>query len=233
MAEQNTRDAKLAQYLNEAYGKEKELETALQAHISITTKAPYKKRLQQHLKETKNHARQVERRIKQLGGKAELVPAPGPVGEAASAVTAVASKAMAAAKGPIHVLRGTGENEKMLRNARDEYWNEFEEIAIYTAIETLAETVGDKETAKLARGIRREEERMAKFVEGQIPQLAKAVAREEIPAAERRANGGARRRRSASRSRSASSGSRRSSSGSRSSSSRSRSTSRRTGSRSS
>ncbi|MEA2418769.1 MAG: hypothetical protein QOE60_975 [Thermoleophilaceae bacterium] len=193
MAEQSTRDLKLVQYLNEAYGKEKELEVALQAHISMTTKPPYKKRLQQHLKETKAHARQVERRIKQLGGKAELVPAPGPVGEAASAVAEVASKAVAAAKGPLHALRGTGENEKMLKNAKTEYWNEFEEIATYTSIETLAETVGDKDTAKIARGIRREEERMAKFLEGQIPQLTKAVAREEIPAAERRTNGGARR----------------------------------------
>ena len=43
----------------------------------------------------------------------------------------------------------------MLKNAKTEYWNEFEEIAIYTAIETLADTVGDKETVKLARGIRR------------------------------------------------------------------------------
>ena len=33
MSETNTRDAKLIQYLNEAYGKERELETALQAHI--------------------------------------------------------------------------------------------------------------------------------------------------------------------------------------------------------
>jgi ferritin-like metal-binding protein YciE len=200
MAEQNTRDAKLVQYLNEAYGKERELETALQAHISMTTKAPYKKRLKQHLQETKGHARQVERRIKQLGGKASAAPAPGPVGEAASAVTAAASKAVSAAKGPLHVLRGTGENEKMLKNAKTEYWNEFEEIATYTAIETLAETVGDKDTAKLARGIRREEERMAKFLEGQIAQLTKGVAREEIPAAERRTNGGRRRTRSSSRS---------------------------------
>jgi ferritin-like metal-binding protein YciE len=221
MADQTVRDLKLIQYLNEAYGKEKELETALQAHIGMTTKAPYKKRLQQHLKETKAHARQVERRIKQLGGKAEAVPAPGPIGDAASAVTSVAGKAVSAAKGPLHALRGTGENEKMLKNAKTEFWNEHEEIATYTAIETLADTVGDKETAKLAREIRREEERMAKFLAGQIPTLTKAVAREEIPAAER--NGGtSRRRRTSSRSRSASS-SRAKGSRSRSSSSRSRS----------
>jgi ferritin-like metal-binding protein YciE len=220
MAEQTVRDLKLIQYLNEAYGKEKELETALQAHIGMTTKMPYKKRLQQHLKETKAHARQVERRIKQLGGKAEAGPAPGPIGDVASAATSAASKAVSAAKGPLHAIRGTGENEKMLKNAKTEFSEEHEEIATYTAIETLADAVGDKDTVKLARGIRREEERMAKFLAGQIPTLTKAVAREEIPASER--NGGTRRRRAASsRSRSSSSSPARSSSGSRSSGSRS------------
>jgi ferritin-like metal-binding protein YciE len=199
MADQSTRDLKLIQYLNEAYGKERELETALQAHISMTTKPPYKKRLQQHLTETKGHARQVERRIKQLGGKAEIVPAPGPIGDAASAVTSAASKAVARAKGPLHAIRGTGEQERMLKNAKTEFWNEHEEIATYQSIETLAETVGDTETARLARGIRREEERMAKFLAGQIPTLTKAVAREEIPARERRREGGRRRRATRSR----------------------------------
>jgi ferritin-like metal-binding protein YciE len=219
MADQTVRDTKLVQYLNEAYGKEKELETALQAHIGMTTRPPYKKRLQQHLKETKGHARSVERRIKQLGGKAEALPAPGPVGEVASAATTVASKAVSAAKGPLHAIRGTGENEKMLKNAKTEYWNEHEEIATYTAIETLAESVGDRDTAKLARDIRREEERMAKFLQSQIPALSKGVAKEEIPAAERR-NGGSRRTITRRRSTACRSGA------SRSSSARSRSTTR-------
>jgi ferritin-like metal-binding protein YciE len=188
--EMTTRDAKLVQYLNEAYGKEKELETALNAHIKMTTRPPYKKRLQEHLRETKAHARTVERRIKKLGGKAEAGPGPEPIAGAASAVTGAASKAVAAAKGPMHALRGTGEQEKMLKNAKTEYFNEYEEIATYMAIETLADSLGDKETAKLARDIRRQEERMARFLERQIPALTKAVMREEIPAAERRANSG-------------------------------------------
>jgi ferritin-like metal-binding protein YciE len=222
MADPNARDTKLIQYLNEAYGKEKELETALQAHIAMTTKAPYKKRLQEHLRETKGHAREVKRRIKELGGKAEAGPissGPDVVVEAATGLTAVASKAVAAAQGPLHAIRGTGMAEKMLKNARTEYHNEFEEIGFYASIESLAETVGDKDTAKLARSIRREEERMAKFLEKQIEQLAKAVAREEIPAAERR-NGGSSRRRSSSSSRRSSTSSRSSSNG-RSTSSRS------------
>ncbi|HYY21298.1 MAG TPA: DUF892 family protein [Thermoleophilaceae bacterium] len=193
MAETSARDVKLIQYLNEAYGKEKELETALQAHIAMTTRAPYKKRLQTHLKETKAHSRAVERRIKQLGGSDMIA-------QTLNAVQAAAAKGLATAKGPLHALRGTSEPEKMLKNAKTEYWNEAEEIATYTAIETLAEEVGDRETVRLARGIKREEERMARFLERQIPALTKAVVREEVPADQR--DGGRRGSRSASRSRS-------------------------------
>ncbi|MEY2535260.1 MAG: hypothetical protein QOF29_3170 [bacterium] len=186
-----TRDAKLIQYLNEAYGKEKELETALQAHIKMAKRPPYKKRLQEHLKETKAQAKGLERRIKALGGKAERspLPVPGPAAavEAATAVTAAATKAMAAAKGPIHALRGSGEAEKQLKNAKDELWNEYEEIGNYIAIETLADSLSDPETAKLARDHRKQEERMAAFLVKLIPTLAKAVVTEEIPPAERRA----------------------------------------------
>src|SRR5438045_6802191 len=189
MAELNERDTKLVQYLNEAYGKEKQLETALEAHIAMTTRAPYKKRLQAHRKETKAHARDVERRIKKLGGQA----GGDGVVAAASTLQTAANKAAALATGPLHVARGTSEQEKLLKNAKTEFQDEAEEIATYTAIETLAETVNDKETAKLARTIRREEERMRDFLAKLIPQLTKAVATEEIPAAERRSSGGRRR----------------------------------------
>ena len=175
MSDPNERDAKLVQYLNEAYGKERELETALQVDIAITSKAPYKKRLKQHLSETKRHAKALERRIKQLGG-----------GPATAAVQSVVGKATAVAKGPLHALRGSGEQEKMLKNAKTQYFNEHEEISTYLALETFATKVGDKETAKIAREIRREEERMARFLEGQVKSLAVAVALEEVPAAQRR-----------------------------------------------
>ena len=222
--EPNSRDTKLIQYLNEAYGKERQLETALQAHIQMASpRPPYKKRLQQHLRETKDHAKRVERRIKQLGGKAVPVDVPGPepVDKMAEAVTSAANKAVAAAKGPMHAIRGTGEEEKLLKNAKTEYWNEAEEIATYSAIQTLAESVGDRDTAQLAKAIKRDEERMQAFLERLIPQLTKAVARSEIPASER--NGGSRRRSRSSRS--SSNGSRASSSGRSSSSSRSKSSS--------
>jgi hypothetical protein len=46
----------------------------------------------------------------------------------------------------------------------------------------------------VARGIRREEERMQRFLERLIPQLTRAVARAEIPASERNGGRGRRRR---------------------------------------
>jgi ferritin-like metal-binding protein YciE len=188
MAELQEREAKLIQYLNEAYGKEKELEAGLQAHIKMTTRNSYKKRLRDHLKETKAQATGLKGRIRELGGKAEVAPAPGPdvVGEAASAVTSIASKAVSAAKGPLHAVRGTSEPEQMLKNAKTEFSDEAEEIANYNAIEALAEALGDKDTAKLARGYRREEERMSKFLEKTIPQLTKEVVKAEIPAGQRK-----------------------------------------------
>jgi ferritin-like metal-binding protein YciE len=188
MAEISERDTKLIQYLNEAYGKEKQLETDLQAHIGMTTKAAYKKRLQQHLQETKRHAREVERRIKGLGGEA---------GGRVQAAATVASKGFAVARGPLHMVRGTSEQEMLLKNAQTEYSEEHHEIATYTTIEALADSVGDRETSQLARTIRREEDRMARYLERLIPQLTKAVARAEIPSSQR--NGGARRRRSSRR----------------------------------
>jgi ferritin-like metal-binding protein YciE len=174
MADPNERDAKLIQYMNEAYGKERELEVALQVDIAMTTKAPYKKRLQQHLKETKAHAKALDRRIKKLGGGRS------------STVASLVGKATAVAKGPLHAVRGDGTQEKMLKNAKTQYTAENEEISTYLALEVFATKVGDSETAKLARDIRKEEERMAKFLEGEIRQLAGATALDEVPASQRR-----------------------------------------------
>jgi ferritin-like metal-binding protein YciE len=186
MSETPTRDAKLVQLLNEAYTKEKQLETALQAHVQVTTRDDYAKRLKDHLKETESHATQVSRRIKQLGGKPETVSLPGPEGlsRAAESVSDVVGKAKAAAQGPLHAVRGSGEQDRMLRNARTEYQEEAHEIATYTVIDSLATAVGDTQTAKLARDILRQEERMQQFLADLLPQLSVDVAHDEIPVSE-------------------------------------------------
>jgi ferritin-like metal-binding protein YciE len=193
--EMTKRDAKVVQYLNDAYATERRLEIALQAHIAMTPRADYKKRLREHLKETKAHARSVERRIKALGGEAETVsvPGPDPLAKGAKGAKAAVQRAAAAAQGPLHAVRGTGQQERMLKNARTEYQDEAGEIATYRAIEALAKAVGDKETAKLARDIGREEKRMADFLVGLIDQLALDVVHDEVPVSEIGAPAAARR----------------------------------------
>src|SRR4051795_9788004 len=218
MAELNARDAKLVQFLNEAHAKEAELEADLTAHINLTQKAPYKKKLQEHLKETRDHKRRVAQRIKQLGGQASQgVRAPG----VPDAVGELAGKGVAAVKGQLGVARAalTEQAETHLRNAREELREEWVEIGTYTAIEAFATEVGDKETVRLARDIRRDEEKTARSREKLIPQLVKDVVKNEIPRDQRAQTG--RSRSSTSRRRSTSSSSRTSSS---TSSSRSRST---------
>jgi len=186
--EVGVREGKLIQYLNEAYGKEKQLEQALSAHIKQTTNAPYKKKLQAHLKETKAHARSLQQRIKALGGKAEAVDLPGPdaVSDVATGAASVVGKAVAAAQGAVQAARGTSIEEKLLKQAKDQYHEEAEEIANYTAIIQLADSLSDKDTVKIAKAILREEQRMAKYLEGLIPKLTKAVVTAEIPARQRK-----------------------------------------------
>jgi ferritin-like metal-binding protein YciE len=189
----NERDTKLVQWLNEAHAKEAELEADLAAHIKLTKKAPYKRRLQKHLTETRDHKRSVAKRIKKLGGTPAAMkvtaktPVPEIVGEAAG-------KGVAAVKGQVGAARAlvTSQPETHLRNAQEELREEHVEIALYTRIETLAEQVGDRETAKLARSIRSDEEQMAKWLDAELPRLVKELVKEEIPRDQR--NGGQRRR---------------------------------------
>ena len=176
MPDLNERDAKLVQWLQEAHAKESELEMDLTAHISLTQKQAYKKRLREHLTQTKAHKRAVASRIKKLGGELSGGPLPGPAGE-------VAGKGVAAVKGQLGALRAavTAQAETHLRNAQEELREEHVEIALYTRIETFAREVGDADTAKLAAGIRREEERMAKYLEAELVRLVKELVRAEVP----------------------------------------------------
>ena len=177
----NERDTKVVQWLSEAHAKEAELEAELTAHIALTQKTSYKHRLRKHLTETRDHKRRVASRVKQLSGSS---PAAGtPIPGVPSVVGEIAGKTVAAVKGQVGVARAaiTAQAETHLRNAQDELREEHIEIAIYNRIEALAVEVGDKDTAQLARAIRRDEERMAKFLDAELKRLVKDVVRSAIP----------------------------------------------------
>jgi ferritin-like metal-binding protein YciE len=68
-------------------------------------------------------------------------------------------QALALGKTPFDLLRGSGGEEKVLKYAKVACASEALEIATYTAIERLASSVGDHETAQLAASILADEER--------------------------------------------------------------------------
>jgi ferritin-like metal-binding protein YciE len=165
----NSAEQKLVQYLNEAQATEQALIRVLQSQIAMTPRGSYRSGLEKHLVETRDHADRVGLRLEALGqGSNPLLAA---VGLAQSVVGQV----LALGKTPFDLLRGSGGEEKVLKNAKDACATEALEIATYTALERLARSVGDDETARLAASIRGDEEKMLERILREIPKLTEAV----------------------------------------------------------
>ena len=90
------------------------------------------------------------------------------------------AQALALGKTPLDLLRGSGGEEKVLKNAKDAAATEALEIATYTSIERLATAVGDKATARLAASIRADEQRMLDKILKEIPKLTDKVVRADV-----------------------------------------------------
>ena len=160
---------KVVQYLTEAHASESALVRVLQSQIAMTPRGSYRAGLETHLTETRNHADRVSRRLKTLDQGSN--PFTAFVGLWEDLV----GQALALGKTPFDLLRGSGGEEKVLKNAKDACATEALEIATYTAIERLARAVGDQETAKLAASIRADEEKMLQRILREIPKLTDAV----------------------------------------------------------
>ena len=169
-----TAEQKLTQYLQEAHAAETGLIRQLQSQIAVTPKGRYRDGLERHLAETRDHAARVQARIGELGESGN------PLLAGLGAVESLSAQWLALIKTPIDLLRGTGGEEKILKNAKDSAALETLEIATYTAIERFAKAVGDDETARLAVSIRSDEEKMLDLIMKEIPALAEAVARAEV-----------------------------------------------------
>jgi ferritin-like metal-binding protein YciE len=167
-------DQKIVQYLEEAHAAERALVRVLQSQIAMTPRGSYRSALEAHLDETRDHAARVATRLGELGhGGNPLLVLVG-------AAETVIGQVLALGKTPIDLLRGSGGEEKVLKNAKDASATEALEIATYTALERLARAVGDDETARLAASIRADEEEMLARVLREIPKLTDAVVRAEV-----------------------------------------------------
>jgi ferritin-like metal-binding protein YciE len=170
----NTSQKKVVQYLGEAEATEQALVRVLQSQIAMTPRGAYRTALERHLGETREHAARVGERLRELGRNGN------PLTAMTGAIESVIGQALALGKTPLDLLRGSGGEEKVLKNAKDACATEALEIATYTAIERLAGAVGDEETAKLAASIRADEEKMLERVLREIPKLTDAVVRAEV-----------------------------------------------------
>jgi len=165
---------KIIQYLGEAQASEHGLARVLQSQIAMTPRGAYRTALESHLNQTRDHAARIDERLRELGqGGNPVTAVVGVVGKGVGQVLALG-------KTPFDLLRGSGGEEKVLKNAKDAYASEALEIATYTAIERLARAVGDEKTAKLAAAILVDEQKMLDRVLREIPKLTDAVVRAEV-----------------------------------------------------
>ena len=167
-------EQKVVQYLGEAHASEIGLVSVLRSQIAITPRGSYRDGLEKHLVETRKHAGRIQQRLGELQG------ARNPLQVFVGFTETLVSQALALSKTPFDLLRGTGGEEKVLKNAKDACASEALEIATYTALERLAVKVGDEQTAKLARSIRADEERMLERIMREIPNLTDAVVAADV-----------------------------------------------------
>jgi len=170
-------EQKIVQYLNEAHGAELALVRQLQAQIAMTPRGQYRDGLDSHLRETRRHAERLEGRLAELG------QGNNPLQVGLGALESLVGQALALTKTPFDLVRGTGGEEKVLKNAKDSCAAEALEIATYTALARLARTAGDVETERLAESVLRDEQRMLDRLLKEIPRLTDAVSRAEFDGA--------------------------------------------------
>jgi ferritin-like metal-binding protein YciE len=170
----NRSEQKLVQYLTEAHTMETTLVRELQSQVAMTPRGRFRTALEAHLRQTREHAKRLQARLRELGVGGN------PLRAVAGGAQAVAGQAFALAKTPLDLVRGSGGEEKVLKNAKDACAAEAREIATYDALERLASAVGDRDTAKLAASIRSDEEKMLDRVRREIPSLTDAVVRADV-----------------------------------------------------
>src|SRR3954466_5714981 len=113
---------RLNRYLNEARTPARALVPTLTAHLAMTPHGPYRRLLQRHLRETREHANALSGRVQETG--------PGLLGMTVGLAETVVGQVLVLAKGPLDLVRGgTDARERMLKNAKDECATEALEIA--------------------------------------------------------------------------------------------------------
>jgi ferritin-like metal-binding protein YciE len=170
----NQAQRKIVQYLEQAQAMELRLVRAMREQAATAPPGSYRRTVEAHLVQTREHAMRVQTRLSQLGSWG------GPLRLGLDLAERIFAQTLAVGRLPLELLSGVSAEERVLKSARDTCVNEATEIATYTALERLARSLGDRETAALAASILSEEQAMLEWLLSEIPKLTESVVRADV-----------------------------------------------------
>lgn len=139
-------------WLNDAHAMELGLIVALEKQVAEEGEPSMRKRIEEHLEETRKHADLIKECIERNEGS-----------------TSKGKNAMSQMGAMMDGLGMSMAKDTMVKNVLASYAAEHLEISSYTALKTAAESLGDKETAKVCETILEDEEKMAEWLMKQLP----------------------------------------------------------------
>ena len=153
MQENNEAREHLIDWLRDAHAMEMQAETMLKGQAGRLEHYPeVKARVEQHITETQQQAREVERCLKSLG-------------EDISSLKDTGAKAMAL----MQAMGGMVVSDEVIKGAMASYAFEHMEIASYTILIAAAQAAGESEVAHTCEKILREEHAMAAWLAEHTP----------------------------------------------------------------
>jgi ferritin-like metal-binding protein YciE len=140
-------------WLNDAHAMELGIAQVLERHAEEAKDHPHMQAgLQRHLEQTRRHAELVKGCVERMGGE-----------------TSGIKSGMASVMGAVQGMSTKLAKDELIKNTLHDYGTEHFEIACYTSLIAAAENLGDQETARVCRGILRDDQAMADFLFQQIP----------------------------------------------------------------
>jgi ferritin-like metal-binding protein YciE len=147
----------IRRYLKDAIAAENSFESQLRGFAKEGDDEQAHALFQQHAEETRSQIERLTARLNQLGDS------PSTMKSFMAHMFGMAPKAGS---------MGHDESERVTQNLMMAYTVEHAEVAMYESLATVAETIGDRQTASLAREIQQEEELTARKVWALIPTAA-------------------------------------------------------------
>ncbi|WP_067334280.1 ferritin-like domain-containing protein [Stappia indica] len=147
----------LNQWLRDAHAMEEQAEQMLDSQASRLESYPeLASRIRQHLEETHSQRERLESCIERRGASS-------------SSMKDMAARLSALMQGMSSMMS----SDEVMKGLLTSYAFEHFEVASYRILTAAAEAVGDSETARMCEAICKEEEAMASWLAGQIPEVTR------------------------------------------------------------